>query len=217
VLLPHCVHTSGPIYHFVQGGDVKPWAWQEMVAHLTTASLHKIFEGLQGEVPQSRMDPNRAIIGCKIQETPVHDHKRHAALHQGKGDGTNVAMLMVWDFVLMRADGSTVYIHPNYGSTKIACKELSHGETLSIDFGIPSSGKGGEGAYKWFKDKPYYTELRFDGSKQSSAQAKAKAKPNGGLDRVDGVSTARNKPQSRRSSTVAAINHSRGDPAQSRR
>ena len=48
-------------------------------------------------------------------------------------------MLHVWDFVVLRDDGTVAGLHPNYGDNKIEYYEGVPEE----DMEIPTSGKGG--------------------------------------------------------------------------
>ena len=90
-------------------------------------------------------------------------------------------MLFVWDFVLDRDDGSSVFLHPNWSSTKIACSWSRPVEDLDIPkTGLGGTNVPGSGTFKYFKNKQVDEQLRFDPSKSVSngmAQFKRKKKP----------------------------------------
>ena len=56
-------------------------------------------------------------------------------------------MLMIWDFVVVREDGTEVFLHPNYGETTF--RSFS-GMPLQ-DHEIPDSGLGGTNGRGTFK------------------------------------------------------------------
>jgi hypothetical protein len=162
--VPNCVHEpKSPLYHFEGMETGGPWFWKEMVAQLNEDSLRKVFEGLVTDVPQSRN--SRGIVGCKIEKTNKYDHKRH---HANVPQSRAAPMLMVWDFVLMRSDGTKIYLHPNYGDTKIPCYELAFDAEHEQDHEVPRSGKGGTsgpGTFRRLASRPYTSTLRFDVSR----------------------------------------------------
>ena len=130
-----------------------------MVAQLDDASMRRVFQGLDNR--------SRGIVSCRLQKTPRYDHKRH---HAAKGAPQTVvtgcstdppAMLHIWDFVLTLENGREVWLHPEYASPKFG----AYFEKPAEDYEIPRTGKGGTsgpGTYKYFKQKCYEVELRFD-------------------------------------------------------
>ena len=104
---------------------------------------------------------------CSVAPRKAYDHKRHHADKSRGGDvpsrGTRI--LLIWDFIVVRDDGSAIRLHPNWSNTKV--------ETFGVppgldDFEIPRSGIGGTsgpGTFKYFKNKNLQSVLRFDSSK----------------------------------------------------
>jgi hypothetical protein len=160
-LIAEIVHEKGTGYSFNEQIKHK-WGWQEMVAQLNDVSMVQVVQG-----PDNR---SRGIVECRIQETDLYDHSREVLRTRG-----TQPVLKQWDFVLIRDDGSTASLHPNYSSTKIAYKE---GSTSAVaesphEMEIPQSGVGGTsgpGTYKYFKLKGVDKHLRFDGEKRPPAQ-----------------------------------------------
>ena len=130
-----------------------------MVAQLDDASMRRVVQGIDFR--------SRGIVSCRLQKTPRYDHKRH---HAAKGAPQTVvtgcstdppAMLHIWDFVLTLENGREVWLHPEHSSPKFG----AYFEKPAEDYEIPRTGKGGTsgpGTYKYFKQKCYEVELRFD-------------------------------------------------------
>jgi hypothetical protein len=79
-----------------------------------------------------------------------------------------------WDFVLVRNDGSQVFLHPNWKGGKITCFLVDAAScTPPPDPELPRSGQ--TGPFWYFKDKAATHTLRFDIRKTPTAKAKAKA------------------------------------------
>ena len=114
-------HAEGTQYQF--NPDVmNPWIWQDMVAQMTDESMACVVQGPEGR--------SRGIVRCGIYQTKNHDHKRH---HANKAanipDGPD--RLKVWDFFLLREDGSSATLHPNYSNTKISYTEQREGSVVA--------------------------------------------------------------------------------------
>ena len=74
-------------------------------------------------------------------------------------------MLMIWDFIVVRDDGSAIRLHPNWSNTKVESFDAPPGLE---DFEVPASGLGGTsgpGTFKYFKSKNTTRIVRFDASK----------------------------------------------------
>ena len=138
-----------------------------MVALLSDEWLESVVQGV------SR---SRGLVACKIVKTNRYDHKRHRA----KRNGT---MLLTWDFILERDDGTCMALHPEWSRTKIWTREGIPVEDLEV----PATGLGGSngpGTYKTFKNKHLEQTMTFDATKaaaqgntNANPKAKAKAKP----------------------------------------
>ena len=128
-----------------------------------------------------------------LRKTDVYDHQRHVMLKAKKAAEEAAAaaaavadpppatarnplqssedMLMVWDFVVFRDNGTLISLHPNFSDNKIRCKEglqahLGPGPASSQE--IPRTGKGGTsgpGTYKRFKFRNCDKVIRFDANK----------------------------------------------------
>ncbi len=93
---------------------------------------------------------------------------------------------MVWDFVLVRANGTEVWLHPSWNSPTVRCNKPCEPDVVGFPQpqtdDVPLNGLGGSsgpGTYKWHKDKNKKTELRWKVPPQirTVAQvAKAKAR-----------------------------------------
>ena len=88
---------------FVEG-RVQDWSWGFLVASFSR------------DVARQAVGPGVSMmIRAPIRGT--YDHKRHHAIkQQGRPVGPK---LPIWDFVLHRADGSGIRLHPQYSTTKV--------------------------------------------------------------------------------------------------
>ena len=130
-----------------------------MVAQLHNDDLQKVVEGSGG--------PSRGIIACSLQKTDTYDHKRHHAERHTK-TAVAEAQFHIWDFVLWRADGSYIAMHPQFSSTKVECK--THWPTF--DGELPATGKGGtngRGTFQGFIKKQVDMTVIFDAHKPTTA------------------------------------------------
>ena len=155
--VPICDHPKGMLWIF-DTTRTKPWRWQEMVAQLDLESMRHVVEGPQlAAVAEAREKP--CLIGCYLAKTDRYDHKRHHALG-------NDETYHIWDFVLLRSNGTKICLHPEYSSTQIA----SYEGDAPKDHEVPASGKGGTsgpGTYKYFKHKGNQKTLRFDARRRN--------------------------------------------------
>jgi len=88
------------------------WHWQELVAQLDDESLDQVVEGQSAEM----MDPltrSRGLVSCKLQKAAETD----------KWNGGLVTPNGRWYFVLVRDNGTEVWLHPEYNSTQVECLE----------------------------------------------------------------------------------------------
>jgi hypothetical protein len=199
--VPAVVHGKGEEYDFDIEGDGKQWRWQEMVAHMDERSMQMVLQGLPSEdtlLANWADAGGHHITGCRIQNCQSYDVKRTAAakkhaakmMRQGAAVaaydlGTtagqfaelgiaSVEAKQIWDFVLVRNDGSEVFLHPNWKGGKITCFLVDAAScTPPPDPELPRSGQ--TGPFWYFKDKAATHTLRFDTRKTPTAKAKAKA------------------------------------------
>jgi len=107
------------------------WSWFEMVAQLDDESMAYVVNG-----PDNR---SGGLTGCWFSARPgSYDHKGHHQLkHEGKPKRD--ARLRVWDFLLVRADGSSVRLHPQWSTTTV---ESFPGEGHTTEVEPPARGLG---------------------------------------------------------------------------
>ena len=180
--VPELVHPKGTEYSFNQMGQWISWRWQEMVAQMDAKSMHTVVEGLpdpeQENIDRSRglvseqenIDRSRGFVSCRSQKTDRYDNKRHHALKAERASMTD--MLYIWDFVVVRVDGTEVFFHPNYSETKLP----SYTGVPLQDYEFPESGLGGtngRGAFKYFRDKKTEATLRFSVEPKGKGEGKA--------------------------------------------
>jgi hypothetical protein len=106
------------------GDQTIDWHWQEMVAQLDAKSLELVVGGQCMSANRSR-----GLVSCRLQKTDKCDLKRNRAQKRHRtvlGVDARIhteEQLMVWDFVLVRANGTEVWLHPSYTSTTVECFE----------------------------------------------------------------------------------------------
>ena len=153
------IHPKGMAWEFT--GEWFQWCWHEMIAQLDDTSMEKVVNGFEGR--------SRGLVGCSLAIRPgSYDHKRHNMLIE---TATNSKQrLPCWDFVLHRADGSGIRLHPPYrGNVVEAIEEPGHAEALAVVTVPPRRGLGrsdGPGTYKKYKDIGLTEKMRFDASKK---------------------------------------------------
>ena len=157
VRMRRLVKGGGEEFHF-EGEETVEWHWHEMVAQLDHESLGEVVEGEQ-------TDANRSLglVKCRLQKRHKdYDHKRMAAL---KKQGQPMAItLHQWDFVLVRQNGTEVWLHPSFSSKSVECL-LPQREQENAQFDdIPQSGPGGTsgpGTFRYHKTKNLKKMLQF--------------------------------------------------------
>jgi hypothetical protein len=135
VKMKEMVIASPTEFKFI-GGPTTDWHWHELVAKLDDKSLVQVVEGW-------REDPNRSrgLVCCRLQKTDRCDQTRDRAQKQQGVAGRILhteEQLMIWDFVLVRANGTEVWLHPNYASENVECLEPCGPRSE-----VPKSGLGG--------------------------------------------------------------------------
>ena len=133
-----------------------------MLSQLDEESLQYVVNGLENR--------SCGVVRCFFApRVNSYDHKRHHAARRLANNPVK-GRLQVWDFVLIRADGTGIRLHPQWSTTKI--------ETFPIQGYLepvepPSRGLGrsdGRGAYHWCKEVVGNSKtLRFDAKKKSPA------------------------------------------------
>ena len=106
------------------------------------------------------------VIRCLLMPRPnSYDHKRHHAA-RANGEPVTDRRFPVWDFVIVREDGTAIRLHPQWSTTKI---EAFPAQGYLEPVQHPAKGKGkslGHGTYNWLKETIGTAEtLRFDPKK----------------------------------------------------
>ena len=211
-LIPEINHPKGMSFSFNTDSNKTNWKWQEMVAQLDDVtklepwgktSLQLVVEGTavakpsdQGAVVAAPSDRSRGLVYCILKQKPRYDHQMECMARQNNPTARDAqAICKVWDFVLTRADGPLVSLHPNYAKTEVKCY---FGEAPE-DYELPRTGAGGtsgRGTYKAFKYKNIDVMLKFDATKRPEPRTAATKKP---------ARSQRPKPQSRSPWAQAAV------------
>ena len=149
--VPH-VKGSGPQWEFNYQEQI-PWDWKEMVAQMRFEDIHKVVIGPN--------ENNRGLVACSVAPRPnSYDHARQKML---KDAGKECPYkLPCWDFVLHRADGTGIRLHPRRTQTAV---EVFVAEGHASEVQPPRRGLGasdGRGTFRWYKDWDQRPALRFD-------------------------------------------------------
>jgi hypothetical protein len=92
------IHDRGAQFHFSKGNDTVPWSWSQML--LATGQW---FEEVVGD----------GVVAVKVIARPgSFDSKRAEAwaLHGGQ----RCVHVPIWDFLVVRADGTGIILHPRW-------------------------------------------------------------------------------------------------------
>ena len=130
-----CTHGRGEEFHFEQGALALPWSWSQML--LATGSR---FDEVVGE----------GVVAVKLFARPdSYDHMRAAAYIKQTGQ-TPTTTPRIWDFLVMRADGTGVLLHPSWKKHG-ALKFLPFHDMQHAVSPVPRSGLGmsdGKGTFR---------------------------------------------------------------------
>ena len=155
---------SGPNYDFRRDGQNFTWHFSLMLSNLRDDHLRLVVDGPNGT--------GGHIVKCSCQITADYDHKREFAEKNGhatwRPQSTKHSQ---WDFVLVRADQSSCWLHPNWGDNKVAYGEITADAAVEV-IQPPSTGRGGSGPklFTYFKNSRVDQVLRFDRSKNEVKQ-----------------------------------------------
>ena len=146
-------HSSGMAY-WIDESKERQWSSLEMVAQLQDADMVKVVQGIDGR--------SSGLVGCCISQRPKsYDHKTHHKLRV-LGYEQPHEKLAIWDFELMRDDGTGIRLHPSWKGTKV---ETFHMEGHAIEVQPPAKGLGrseGPGTYARYKGEGNSMTIRFD-------------------------------------------------------
>ena len=86
--------------------ETRQWSWLEMIAQLLPESMGKVVNGPNGR--------SGGVMGCSFETRPnSYDHNRSAFIWETTGVPPQTR-LPIWDFVVHRADGSAIRLHPEW-------------------------------------------------------------------------------------------------------
>jgi hypothetical protein len=133
------------------------WSWKEMVAHLEEDSLEIVVEGEGG--------CSGGLLCCYLAARPTSDcHKRQPKRWQ-EWKPVDECELFEWGFLLERADGTSVRLHPQGTTRNVMRFEV---ESPAVLVEPPAEWKGGcccRGSYKEYIDIQPPALLKFDVNK----------------------------------------------------
>ena len=143
-------HPKGMSYTFDES-EMGEWSWWEMVAMLNSESMEFVVAS----------DRSGGLVGCRLEPRPgSYDHKRHHEKNLAGRPETDT-QLRVWDFVLIRKDGSGVRLHPQWSTPKVESYAVEgHDEEVQTPW-AGLGGSDGPGTYKSYKEIGSQRMLRF--------------------------------------------------------
>lgn len=163
ILVRPCVH--GERHHFdFDYFRQRPWNWQQMISHFDYDDRKYVVQG-----PESS---SRGIVGCWVAPRPgSYDHLMTSHNQARDRDG-NVVRRAIWDFQVVRDDGTSVYLHPSWQTTKVSAWEappMPHqgsprcgiSDTFTV---VPKGGPGtsnGPGTFQHYLKSQRSRVLRF--------------------------------------------------------
>jgi len=163
--IPAVQHATGKYTYDWE--NTTRWHWHQMVAQLDADSMEFVVQGDGEETGRSR-----GLVACSVVQNNRYDHKRSRT-------GTTYC---IWDYILYRADGSCVALHPEHSKTKFTC-------TVGLpipDLDIPESGHylpmrnnllisphsvRRRYTFYSFNHRQHVKTLKFDASKKADAKA----------------------------------------------
>ena len=106
------------------------------------------------------------VYRCDVSPRPnSYDHKRHVQLEEA-GTPVHDRKLQIWDFVVMRDDGTGIRLHPQYSKRNVETySPQGHAEEVEP----PAKGYGkswGRGTYRYYVDTGTERMLKFDWKKE---------------------------------------------------
>ena len=129
----------GPIYEF-HPTNVQPWSWLAMIREFKDDVQRRIV--------------GDGLVSIKIMPIPnTYDHKR-AKAQKDNGTPYEVENVPVWDFVVLRGDGTQVRFHPDFKGGKVTIASMEEQPRSSH----PKKGKGasdGKGTFKRMVKQAY--------------------------------------------------------------
>ena len=123
-----------------------------MIAQMTEESRAKVVKGPQGR--------SCGVVGCSFAVRPnSYDHSRHNMLNDTSTPSS--VKLPIWDFVVHRADGTAIRLHPEWSKPRFpSFAAEGHVEVVQA----PRAGLGrsdGRGTYRSYKTLANQETLHF--------------------------------------------------------
>ena len=149
-------HWQGESFTFLDTEQVE-WSWEIMIAALTEDSMSYVVTGPEGR--------SRGVVSCQFSPRPnSYDDITSRAIR--KEDLEVPKMLVIWDFLITRDDGSSVRLHPVYKHRKFKCFP---GEGHPEQVEPPPKGFGksrGRGSCQAYLNEDVLCYLHFDANKK---------------------------------------------------
>jgi hypothetical protein len=150
VAVCHIVHEDKSPAFAIDESKQKAWNWLELVAQLDGPSRAKVF------------GQSSALLSCSFAFR----------------DGKVATGLPVWDFIIHRADGTAIGLHPEWAKTKIPSRELNapseEPEQRPNPAAVAAKGKA-RPTFKVYRHCLGNLTLRFDPNRRPNPAAVAEA------------------------------------------
>jgi len=149
--VPVCVHGIRAKFGFDASRTVK-WDWKEMVAQLRD---HDIVDVVRD-----------GLVGCVLAVRPnSYDVARHYSDRKDHGLRQQEVQKPVWDFVLMRRNGTGLRLHPSWTKRQVPVWDVEpHREEI-----VPGKGLGRPDrpkCFQWHLKKDCEWRVHFDHKKE---------------------------------------------------
>jgi hypothetical protein len=150
VAVCHIVHEDKSPAFKIDESEQRAWNWLELVAQLDGPSRAKVF------------GQSSALLSCSFAFR----------------DGKVATGLPVWDFIIHRADGTAIGLHPEWAKTKIPSRELNapseEPEQRPNPAAVAAKGKA-RPTFKVYRNCLGNLTLRFDPNRRPNPAAVAEA------------------------------------------
>ena len=133
--------------------ETRLWSWHEMIAQLTPESMELVVQGPDGR--------SSGLVGCSFAMRPnSYDHGRSHMIKVNTGEAPTIK-LPIWDFVVHRADGTAIRLHPEWSKPRFP-SFASEGYESAVAGPIMGYGNSdGRGTYFRYKTIANQQTLSF--------------------------------------------------------
>ena len=108
--VPKVAAKNGSSYTFDQCSAAdKNWCWQHLVAQLDDESQQTVVQGSNRT--------HGGLVARKACESTRIDYTRRSAAERKTSTGKGTAVLYLWEFALLRDNGTVAFLRPTKGST----------------------------------------------------------------------------------------------------